>query len=176
MLSSMKGIRMSGLTPKLSKHVQQLRKSELSDMTSFRKVLVYCTVLAFIPQQISPVVTFGAFIGIETYNGRELDTTRLFTSVSLLVLLNQPLSQVFSSFPSFMSAIGCLERIQKYLSTDARADHRLLSPPVSSVVEVIDRPNVVKEISTKFKGLDDTELRDLEGAFKKGFYSVNLSS
>ncbi|KAH8821942.1 ABC transporter-like protein [Xylogone sp. PMI_703] len=126
MLNNMKGVRMSGLAPKLSAVIQQLRMKELFDMTSFRSVLIYCAVLAYVPQQISPVATFGAFVGIETSDGRVLNTSRTFTSISLLVLLNQSLAQVFQSIPSLTSSISCLKRIQKYLSVDSRMDFRVL--------------------------------------------------
>jgi hypothetical protein len=60
----MKGIKMGGLTPKISKLIQQLRVSELQDMAAFRMVLILCTTLAWVPKNIIPVVAFRAFIGI----------------------------------------------------------------------------------------------------------------
>jgi ATP-binding cassette subfamily C (CFTR/MRP) protein 1 len=162
MLSGMKSVKMSGLTAKLSGLIQQLRIEELKEGTAFRMILIYCAVFAFIPQQVSPVVTFGTFIGIESSDGRALDTTRLFTSVSLLVLLNQPLSQVFQSFPSLMSAVGCLDRIQKFLSAESRADHRLLMPAITVTEEAISRPSTVRGSSTQVKVPDDIELVNLK--------------
>ena len=169
MLDGIKGIKMSGLTPKLSELIQQLRIRELGDMKSFRMVLIYCSVLAFVPQQISPIVTFGAFVGLEPSNGRVLDTTRLFTSISLLALLNQPLSQIFASIPSFMSSVGCLERIQKYLSADARVDYRLLTPALSAALaaEGIQSSNAVKEIQARVEILDDIELKSIKRNSRK---------
>jgi uncharacterized membrane protein required for colicin V production len=131
MLSGMKGVKMSGLVPKLSSLIQQLRVTELADMAAFRMVMIFCAVFAFVPQLISPIITFGTFIGIENASGRSLDTTRLFTSIALLLLLNQPLAQVFSSFPAFMSSVGCLDRIQTYLKTDTKKDHRKFIPEAS---------------------------------------------
>lgn len=163
MLGGMKGVKMSGLTQKLSGLIQQLRVDELMEGTAFRMVLIYCAVFAFVPQQVSPVVTFGTFIGIESSDGRALDTTRLFTSVSLLVLLNQPLSQVFQSFPSIMSAVGCLDRIQKFLSADSRADHRLLSPAVAAA-QKISPPSTARGSLGRVRLPDDIELVSLKRA------------
>ncbi|KAL3426779.1 hypothetical protein PVAG01_00288 [Phlyctema vagabunda] len=161
MLGNMKGVKMSGLTPKLSILIQNLRLAELKDMAAFRMIIIYCAVFAFIPQQISPIVTFGTFIGIESSDGRTLDTARLFTSVSLLVLLNQPLSQIFQSFPTLMSAVGCLHRIQEFLSAESRKDHRLLKP-AASIAEEILRPTATRNSAARVKIPDDIELTEFK--------------
>lgn len=173
MLSGMKGVKLSGLTPKLGSLIQKLRESELVDMAAFRKVLVYCTVLAYVPQQFSPVVTFGAFIGIESSDGRVLDTTRIFTSISLLVLLNQPLAQIFQSFPILMSSVGCLDRIQKYLSAESRADHRLLSP-ATHVAEGIIRPIATRGSLKRLKVPDNIQLADMKSTPVKSDHPVRI--
>jgi ABC-type multidrug transport system fused ATPase/permease subunit len=138
-------------------------------------VLIYCAVFAFIPQQVSPVVTFGTFTGIKSSDGRTLDTTRLFTSVSLLVLLNQPLSQVFQSFPSLMSAVGCLDRIQKFLSAESRDDHRLLMPAVAVAEEAISRPSTVLGSSTRMRLPDDIELASLKATAERPAFTMRVS-
>ena len=53
-----------------------------------------------------------------------LDATRLFTALSLLVLLSEPLFNVFGGLIDFMSAIGCLRRIDAFLSKPSRMDNR----------------------------------------------------
>jgi ATP-binding cassette subfamily C (CFTR/MRP) protein 1 len=50
----------------------------------------------------------------------------LFTSLSLLSLLTQPLSQSFQRLPRFVAAIGCFQRIQAFLQTETKSDHRLV--------------------------------------------------
>ena len=50
----------------------------------------------------------------------------MFTSLSLLTLLTQPLSQAFQRIPQFIAAISCFRRIQKFLETETKSDHRLL--------------------------------------------------
>jgi ATP-binding cassette subfamily C (CFTR/MRP) protein 1 len=58
--------------------------------------------------------------------GESLDAARMFTSLSLLSLLTQPLSQTFQRIPAFLSAIGCFQRIQDFLQTETKSDHRLM--------------------------------------------------
>jgi ATP-binding cassette subfamily C (CFTR/MRP) protein 1 len=81
---------------------------------------------AFVPLLISPAVTFAAFTAITRATGASLDTARMFTSLSLLSLLTQPLSQSFQNIPSFLAAVGCFQRIQAFLLTDTMSDHRLM--------------------------------------------------
>jgi ATP-binding cassette subfamily C (CFTR/MRP) protein 1 len=59
----------------------------------------------------------------------------MFTSLSLLSLLTQPLSQTFQRIPEFLAAIGCFQRIQAFLETETKSDHRLMiSPPTDPEV------------------------------------------
>ncbi|RDW71555.1 hypothetical protein BP6252_08118 [Coleophoma cylindrospora] len=81
---------------------------------------------SFVPQHLSPVVTFAVFTIITRASGQSLDTAKMFTSLSLLSLLSSPLSQVFQNIPSFMGALGCFNRIQQFLTSETNSDHRLL--------------------------------------------------
>ena len=81
--------------------------------------------LAFSPLQISPLVTFGTFAGIQSSEHKPLDAARMFTSLTLLILLNSPLSQLFQTIPNIFAAINCIRRIQDYLNEDSRNDYRL---------------------------------------------------
>jgi ATP-binding cassette subfamily C (CFTR/MRP) protein 1 len=53
----------------------------------------------------------------------------MFTSLSLLSLLTQPLSQSFQNIPRFLAAIGCFQRIQTFLQSETKSDHRLMINP-----------------------------------------------
>jgi ATP-binding cassette subfamily C (CFTR/MRP) protein 1 len=81
---------------------------------------------AFMPFHISPVITFAAFVAVSRSSGTSLDAARMFTSLSLLSLLTQPLSQSFQRIPTFLAAIGCFQRIQAFLETETKSDHRLM--------------------------------------------------
>lgn len=49
----------------------------------------------------------------------------MFSSLSLISLLTQPLTQTFQSIPTFMAALQCFQRIQVFLLTDTKSDHRM---------------------------------------------------
>jgi ATP-binding cassette, subfamily C (CFTR/MRP), member 1 len=124
MLSSMKGVKMSGLTTRLTGLIQKLRIDEIKSGTKFRDVLVYALTLGFSPQLLAPVLAFGIFVAKGETNGATLDTTRIFTSLSLILLLTTPLSQTLQSIPQLMGALGCIDRIQTFLLSESRTDHR----------------------------------------------------
>lgn len=48
----------------------------------------------------------------------------MFTSLSLFALLTEPLTSLIMSLASFMGAVSCFDRIQKFLEADARIDTR----------------------------------------------------
>ncbi|KAL3422989.1 hypothetical protein PVAG01_04736 [Phlyctema vagabunda] len=132
MLSSMKGVKMAGLIDKMTSLVQSLRVSEVNSAGRFRKLMVYAVTIAFVPIHLSPAITFAVFTIISQTSGTTLDTARMFTSITLMALLANPLSQVFQSVPSFIAAISCFTRIQRFLLSDTKSDHRLLINSVSA--------------------------------------------
>ncbi|KAL3427034.1 hypothetical protein PVAG01_00542 [Phlyctema vagabunda] len=126
MLSSMKGVKISGLTSTLSSLTQQLRVNELKAGTSFRMVLVYALTLGFTPQLLSPVMAYGIFVAVGESSTKTLDSTRIFTAQSLILLITSPLSQLLQSIPQIVGAISCINRIQQFLLSGSRIDSRFL--------------------------------------------------
>lgn len=55
-----------------------------------------------------------------------LDATRVFTSLSLLLLVADPLFNLFSGLVDFMTALACLKRVEDFLTTTPRADKRII--------------------------------------------------
>jgi ATP-binding cassette, subfamily C (CFTR/MRP), member 1 len=53
-----------------------------------------------------------------------LDTNRVFTSLSLFALLQEPLSSFIMALSTFVGSVGCFVRIQSFLDSDVRADKR----------------------------------------------------
>jgi ATP-binding cassette subfamily C (CFTR/MRP) protein 1 len=116
------------------------------------------TYVAFLPLLLSPVVTFAVFIGMP--NGT-LGTAKMFTTVNLIGLITQPLSQVFQSIPTIMAAISCMQRIQKYLQTESKSDHRLLLQGRG------DNLSPLPDME------DDLELQDLKPVLEKSFHDLH---
>ena len=118
-ISNMTSLKMSGLTKQMGDTVQGLRIDELRSASRLRLLMVFSTVVAFTPLLLTPVITFAV-------TSQHLDTTRIFTSLSYLLLLSNPLTQLFQSIPQIIAAITCLGRVQKFLETESRTDSRMV--------------------------------------------------
>lgn len=94
---------------------------------------------AYTPNSIAPVITFAAYTAIAAKEGTVLDSTRIFTSLSLLSLITEPLNQLFHALPEFFAAVACFGRIQKFLLTEPRQDTREAFQPPSQAVPLKSR-------------------------------------
>jgi ATP-binding cassette subfamily C (CFTR/MRP) protein 1 len=126
MLGNMKGIKMAGLTSRLQTIIQNLRVSEVQTAKSFRMLQAWTSTLANVPLMLSPVVSFAIFSLMDIRNPKSLGATKMFTTLSLLLLLTQPLFNMFAGLMELVSAYGCFERIEDFLMEKGREDHRLL--------------------------------------------------
>jgi hypothetical protein len=126
-LGAMRYIKISGLGPKVGPLLEQTRVHEVQAAGQFRLLSVVSSTVANIPLLISPVITFAVYTMIAVRHGTTLDATRLFTTLSLLILLSEPLFNVFGGLIDFMSAIGCLRRIEAFLTKPSRVDKRQIS-------------------------------------------------
>lgn len=124
MLSSVKPLKMRGLTGILSTVIQNIRLQEIKLSNRFRMLLVWTTGLGYVPQFISPPLTFLLFILRAKGNGQPFDSSRAFTSLSLLLILAQSLSQTLLDLPPLLASFGSSSRIDKFLSTESRVDIR----------------------------------------------------
>lgn len=116
-ISNMKNLKMSGLSSTIYDHVQRFRVDELAAGINFRTISILAALLGFTPMFIGPPLTFALA-------ERDLDASKIFTSLSLMLLLAMPLSQIFQFTPQLMSAVACLGRIQAYLEREDRLDYR----------------------------------------------------
>lgn len=116
-IASMKNLKLSGLSVAMGDFVQNLRVQELAAGSRFRKIIIIAAILGFIPLLISPPLTFA-------FTQKTFDASTMFTSLSFLTLLTNPLSQVFQSIPQLVSGLACLGRIQAFLECETRHDFR----------------------------------------------------
>ncbi|KAI1416438.1 ABC multidrug transporter [Hypoxylon sp. FL1857] len=125
-IANMKNIKISGLTHPIARFVERLRVRELQAGSGFRKLMLLSATFAFVPLLLTPAITFAIA-------HRSLDATRLFTSLSYLMLMATPLNSVFQTLPNLVAAIACLRRIQRFLEDADRDDFRVV--PVSSTAD-----------------------------------------
>jgi ABC-type multidrug transport system fused ATPase/permease subunit len=118
-ISNMKQLKISGLAVPVEELIQNMRVDELQAASRFRTVNVIVIVFGYVPLALAPVITFAV-------TSRALDATTIFTSISYLLLLTDPLSYLFQNSPNLLAAFACFERIQTFLEKDPRVDFRTL--------------------------------------------------
>ncbi|KAF2108606.1 P-loop containing nucleoside triphosphate hydrolase protein [Lophiotrema nucula] len=129
MLGHIKGIKMSGLTRKLTVLVQALRIREIKQAQRLWSVNAIVAALAYSPTALSPVATFVFYAVIASRDGTVLDAPKMFTALALLILLTQPLFVLFEDVLALKSTFACVDRIEKYLVAETRKDQRIRTSP-----------------------------------------------
>jgi ATP-binding cassette subfamily C (CFTR/MRP) protein 1 len=117
MVSHMKHLKISGLTVPVENLIQNMRTGELKAASRYRTVYITVCAFGYVPLALSPVMTFAV-------TARTLDVTTIFTSVSYLLLLTDPLGYLFQNIPPLLAAFACLDRIQAFLDKEPRLDFR----------------------------------------------------
>ncbi|KAF5699076.1 major facilitator family transporter-associated [Fusarium globosum] len=124
MIGHIKSIKGSGLAQNLSETILNLRADEIKASKPFRMVSSATSAIAQVPLLMSPVVAFALFQGVASNSGETLDATRLFSALSLIILLAQPLFFMFEAILDMSAALGAFERIQTFLAQKSRIDSR----------------------------------------------------
>ncbi|KAG8664561.1 uncharacterized protein FPOAC1_013342 [Fusarium poae] len=128
MLGSMKGVKMCGLSSVLGTRIQAMREEELHISGKFRRLLIWNMVLAYLAPIFAPILSFMTYSLLAQSEGGKgnLDTNRMFTSLSLFALLQDPLASFVTALSSFMGSVGSFVRIQAFLNSEPRADDRMI--------------------------------------------------
>lgn len=121
-LSSVKELRMSGLTHMVMDMIQALRDSELASAAKYRWFEISAMIMGFTPVMISPVLTFAVYIAVSRADHTPLDVTRMFVSLSYLTLISQPLSMLLQAAPQLASMVACFTRIQEFIKQEAKME------------------------------------------------------
>jgi ATP-binding cassette subfamily C (CFTR/MRP) protein 1 len=122
MLGSMRSVKLLGLSRVVSTLTQALRVSEVALSAVFRRLLLVRIILQNAPLAVSPLVTFGVYIALR--NPR-LSSSTAFSVMSVLNLVESPLRMLIVTFPMVISSTACFVRIQEFLLSESRNDHRL---------------------------------------------------
>ena len=140
-ISSIKWIKLSGLTESAFSIVHGLRVHELEMSRIFRVLLIWVVAFCTLPHGrrrsgltddvasmtpiLSPVLTFITYTGLALKHDNALDISTAFTSLSLLTLLYKPLAIVIGALPLLASSAACFTRIQAYLNKPSWQERRI---------------------------------------------------
>lgn len=129
LLGMMRSIKLLGLSKVATNLTQALRVREVRMGNRYRQLLLVRIILQNSSLAVAPLVTYGAYVALGASAGRRLDSTTAFGVLSVLNLVEQPLRMLIVSFPQVMAATSCFTRIQEFLSSESRKDHRLPMRP-----------------------------------------------
>ncbi|RFU80509.1 abc transporter [Trichoderma arundinaceum] len=126
-LGSVKWLKISGLTDVAFNVIRELRTRELVVSTKFRLFLGISLILSLCTPILGPLLTFATAAGIALHSNGDLTIAKIFTSFSIIVLLNSPLSKLIVALPQIAGAAASFQRIQDYLNVTERNDNRISS-------------------------------------------------
>jgi ATP-binding cassette subfamily C (CFTR/MRP) protein 1 len=141
MLHAMKGVKMLGLSSKISSIIYQLRLDEIANSLKMRKLFVVMLSFGNFSDIFAPGAAFTLYVIVATINGQTLNVSSAFTALSLIALLVAPIRALVFAFPPLIAAIGCFDRIQIFISSPTRRDQRMVLPQIqgqSSTGAVLD--------------------------------------
>ncbi|KAI0113784.1 multidrug resistance-like protein [Nemania sp. FL0031] len=163
MLGHMKSIKMSGMGENLGRSIAQLRKDEIDAAAPFRIMSAVISAVAQAPALLSPVAAFALFT-ISGKSGESFDVTRVFTSLSLILLLGQPLFWILEAVLDTSAALASFKRIEQFISKTSRPEKRniVMQGPALNVVSTADMESTVPDHQAR-----DFELQNIDSVARR---------
>ncbi|KAK6540555.1 hypothetical protein TWF694_009346 [Orbilia ellipsospora] len=130
-IASMRGVKMMGLVPRITRKIEALRNNENKAGLRWRLGITVSIVLSSVGSEGSKWFTFILFaiiFYVKKHNGNDsqgLNVNILFTSLAILNITLQKLQIVIQVIPDLVNSFGCLTRIEEFLNTETKSDHRL---------------------------------------------------
>ncbi|KAF5879184.1 putative abc multidrug protein [Botrytis fragariae] len=133
MLQSIKGVKMLGLSERTSSVISQLRENEIRNSLKMRRLFVVMIAFGNVSDIFAPGAAFIIYAIVASVNGKVLDVSSAFTALSLIALLVAPIRAIVFAVPPLIASVGCLDRIESFLTSATKRDHRLVSQRVQGL-------------------------------------------
>lgn len=124
-LGQIKAIKMFGLGPTISLYLQRLRVAEINISKKYRGLEAASSVPIVCAELITPVIVVAAALFWKSFDGG-LSASAVFPSLSLIVLIKDPLAVLLHSYPSLTTMVGCFHRVENFLRLEERRDPRTI--------------------------------------------------
>lgn len=132
LLQSVRNVKLLGLSSVIEEKTQGLRADELKACGMYRRVNVLTILLQNGGPVLAPFGTFLVYFFQARAAGRPLEVSTAFAVLTILRLMEEPLSALIRSFPMIAASVTCFDRIQEYLVSQSRNDNRLATRGQSS--------------------------------------------
>ncbi|KIW11357.1 hypothetical protein PV08_10657 [Exophiala spinifera] len=130
LLSSIRNIKLLGLSDVIKSRTQSLREREISECKQFRLINNIQIVIQNGPSVFAPFATFLLYYLRAQTSGQQLDLAVAFSVLTILRLVQGPLSLLYFVIPKLSSSLSCVDRIQQYLLSPSRYDNRLFADKI----------------------------------------------
>jgi ATP-binding cassette subfamily C (CFTR/MRP) protein 1 len=120
MLHAMKGVKMLGLSSKMSSIIYQLRLHEIAHSLRMRTLTVVILAFGNMSAIFAPGAAFVVYVIVASVNGQLLNVSSAFTALSLINLLVTPIRTVVFAIPPLVAAIGCFDRIETFITSPTK--------------------------------------------------------
>ncbi|KAF4121361.1 ABC-type multidrug transport system, ATPase and permease component [Geosmithia morbida] len=127
MLSSLKSVKMLGLSDYIESLVSSLRKDELYMAERIRRMMVAHNASANASVIFSPILTIIIYALVSRWRGSTLDVETAFTATALLGLVTHSASMIMAMVPQASGSLAAFERVRQYLSQPDKLDQRSVS-------------------------------------------------
>jgi ATP-binding cassette, subfamily C (CFTR/MRP), member 1 len=108
--------------------VFSLHSQVLSHFSFALLTFIICLHPGNAPRLLSPVITFIGYGIIVKVSGNEAPSTaNIFSALSLLSILVDPVNELVAIGPNLAAALDCFNRVQEYVMKEKRVDYRNLS-------------------------------------------------
>lgn len=169
MLQSMKGVKMLGLDSKMANIIHKLRLDEIAESLKMRKLFVVMLAFGNMSDIFAPGAAFVIYVIVANTNGQTLDVSSAFTALSLIALLVAPIRAIVFAIPPLIAAIGCFDRIESFISSPTKRDHRM---PLQGQPNSMTRQNA---FARDIPNDRDIELEDLTPQTNENTVSAIIS-
>lgn len=123
-LPQLTAIKMLGFGPAISTYLKALRVEEIEVSKSYRRFHALSIAPAFLADFMTPVVVIAAALFGSAFNGL-MSAAKVFPILTVVSLIQTPLSSVLFAFPSITSMLACFSRIEAFLCSEERKDCRV---------------------------------------------------
>lgn len=121
-------IKMFGLGRVIEKYLIGLRTKEIDASKKFRNVRATSNVPPLCADLVTPVVVIAAALFLKTFSGGgKMTATIVFPSLSIIILIKDPLAHLLNTYPHMVVMLACVRRIEKYLLLPNRVDPRIIT-------------------------------------------------
>lgn len=125
LLHSMRNVKLLGVSAIIRDRTQKLREDEIKECKRYRLVNNVQILVQNGPSVFAPFATFLLYYLRSRESGEQLNLATAFSILTILRLVEDPLTMLLYACPQLSSAMGCFDRIQHYLLSSSRYDNRM---------------------------------------------------